>query len=73
MIQTPTQSAVESVVNVAIGYVVSLAANATILPLFGIAISLSDNLAIGSIYTIFSIARSYCVRRAFNHYHGAKA
>ena len=73
MIQTPTQSAVESVVNVAIGYVVSLAANATILPLFGIAISLSDNLAIGSIYTIVSIARSYCVRRAFNHYHGAKA
>ena len=73
MSQTPTQSAVESVANVAIGYIVSLAANATILPLFGIAISLSDNLAIGSIYTIVSIARSYCVRRAFNHYHGAKA
>ena len=73
MSQTPTQSAVESVANVAIGYVVSLAANATILPLFGIAISLSDNLAIGAIYTAISISRSYCVRRAFNHYHGAKA
>ncbi len=73
MSQTPTQSAVESVANVAIGYIVSLAANSTILPLFGIAISLSDNLAIGAVYTAISIARSYCVRRAFNHYHGAEA
>mgnify|MGYP001267544703 FL=1 len=73
MIQTKKQSAVESVANVAIGYGVSLVANATILPLFGIAISLSDNIAIGAIYTAISIARSYCVRRAFNHYHGSQA
>jgi len=66
MTQTKTQSAVESVANVAIGYGVSLAANAAILPLFGIAISTADNLAIGAIYTVISIARSYCVRRAFN-------
>lgn len=73
MNQTKTQSAVEAVANVAIGYGVSLAANATILPLFGISISLSDNLVIGAIYTAISIARSYCVRRAFNHYYGAKS
>ena len=73
MIQTKTQSAVESVASVAIGYGVSLVANATILPLFGIAISMSDNLSIGAIYTIISVARSYCVRRAFNHYHGAQS
>ena len=66
MTQTKTQSAVESVANVAIGYGVSLAANAAILPLFGIAISTADNLVIGAIYTVISIARSYCVRRAFN-------
>jgi hypothetical protein len=36
------------------------------MPAFGIAISLSDNMAIGAIYTAISIARSYCVRRAFN-------
>ena len=73
MSQTKAQSAVESVSNVAIGYVVSLAANATILPMFGIAISLSDNLAIGAIYTAISIARSYFVRRAFNRYHWGKS
>ncbi len=67
MSQTKAQSAVESVANVAIGYGVSLAANVTILPLFGIAISTADNLAIGAIYTAISIVRSYCVRRAFNN------
>ena len=66
MSQTKTQSAVESAANVSIGYVVSLAANATILPLFGISISASENLAIGAIYTAISIVRSYFVRRAFN-------
>lgn len=66
MSQTKTQSAIESVANVAVGYGVSLAANATILPLFGITISTADNLAIGAIYTAISIVRSYCVRRAFN-------
>ena len=73
MSQTKTQSAVESVANVTIGYVVSLVANATILPLFGFSISMSENLAIGAIYTAISIARSYCVRRAFNHCHERKS
>ena len=50
--------------NVAIGYGVSLTQRMPqILPLFGIAISMADNLAIGAIYTVISIARSYCVRR----------
>lgn len=66
MTQTKAQSAVESAANVSIGYCVSLVANATILPLFGISISTADNLAIGAIYTAISIVRSYCVRRAFN-------
>ena len=68
MSQTKAQSAVESVVNVAVGYGVSLAANVTILPLFGVVISLSDNLLIGAIYTAISIVRSYCVRRLFNRH-----
>ena len=68
MSQTKAQSAVESVANVAVGYGVSLAANVTILPLFGVIISLSDNLLIGAIYTAISIVRSYCVRRLFNRH-----
>lgn len=73
MSQTKSQSAVESVANVAIGYVVSLVANATILPLFGFVVSMSDNLSIGAIYTSISIARSYMVRRIFNKLHAVRA
>ena len=73
MSQTKTHSAVEAAANVVIGYGVSLVANATILPLFGLAISMSDNISIGAIYTSISIARSYCVRRAFNKLHNCRS
>ena len=69
MSQTKRQSLVEAVINVAIGFGVSLAAQAVVLPLFGIVVSLATNLYIGAIFTIISIARSYCVRRLFNHLH----
>ena len=40
------------------------------LPLFGLHVSVADNFAIGAIYTVISIARSYVIRRWFNaHLH----
>lgn len=66
MSQTRTQSAVESVVNVAIGYCVALASQLAIFPLFGIHIPFTDNLLIGAWFTVISIARSYALRRWFN-------
>ena len=60
----------ESLVNVAIGYSVALATQLTVFPLFGLDVRLDQNLAIGAIFTVVSIARSYCVRRAFNWWHG---
>jgi len=70
-LQTKLQTLVESVANVAIGYLVALAAQLMIFPLLGIAVSLSQNLVIGAFFTVVSIARSYCVRRAFNWLHRA--
>lgn len=66
MSQTRTQSAIESVVNVAIGYGVALASQLAIFPLFGIHIPFTDNLLIGAWFTVISIARSYALRRWFN-------
>ena len=63
---------IESCANVAIGYVVALAAQLAVFPLFGIRTTMLDNLLIGAIFTAISIARSYAVRRLFNHLHGAK-
>ena len=66
MNQTRTASLIESVFNVVIGYGVALASQLVIFPMFGIHISLSDNLAISAWFTIISLVRSYAIRRWFN-------
>lgn len=64
--QTKRGSFLEACINVAIGYGVALASQLLVFPLFGIHVSLSTNIAIGAVFTVISIARSYVVRRAFN-------
>lgn len=66
MSQSRLQSAVESMANVAIGYAVAVASQMLIFPLFGIHVTLADNLLIGGYFTLISIARSYALRRWFN-------
>ena len=65
MIQSRKHSLIESLTNVAIGYGVALASQILIFPLYGIRITVSDNLAIGAWFTVISIVRSYAVRRWF--------
>lgn len=65
MKQSRRMSLVESLFNVAIGYVVAVATQIAVFPLFGLEVSLSDNLAIGGLFTVVSIVRSYAVRRLF--------
>ena len=67
--QKKRHSLAESVLNVAIGFGVALLAQIVVFPIFGMQVSLSDNLAIGAIFTIISIVRSYFVRRLFNFLH----
>lgn len=64
--QSKTASAVEALANIVIGFVVSVAVTATVLPMFGHAINLIDNVQITCIFTFFSLARSYALRRVFN-------
>jgi hypothetical protein len=65
--QKKSHSLIESLVNVLIGYIIALLAQLSIFPLFGINISMSDNLMIGALFTIVSIVRSYALRRLFNY------
>lgn len=67
--QSRRMSLIESVANVLIGYIVALGAQLVVFPLLGIEVKLSQNLLIGAIFTVVSIARSYCMRRAFNWIH----
>ena len=69
MSQTRTQSAIESAMNILVGYGINMAANFLIFPLFGWHISLSQNLILGVIYTLISFARSYALRRFYNWRH----
>ena len=66
MKQSRLMSLVESLVNVLVGYGVAVATQMTVFPLFGLAVTLTENLLIGLIFTVVSIVRSYALRRLFN-------
>lgn len=69
MSQSRTHSAIEAVANVAAGYGVAVLAQVVFFPLFGIHIPLRDNFAIGGLFTVVSLVRSYLLRRLFNRWH----
>lgn len=66
MTQFRTMSAIEAVANVAVGFGVAVATQIAVFPLFGLHASVGDNLAIGAIFTVVSLVRSYALRRVFN-------
>lgn len=66
MSQTRLSSLAETVISIAIGFVVSLVITAIVLPAYGHHVTLSENVQITAIFTVASIVRMYCVRRFFN-------
>lgn len=66
MAQTKTSSLVETLVNVSVGYVIAILSQMVLFPMFGMEISLVDNLIMGGFFTVISIIRGYALRRAFN-------
>jgi hypothetical protein len=62
-------SMLESIINIAVGFGISFAAQILILPLLGVTISLSQNLQFALIMTVISIARSFALRRLFEALH----
>ena len=67
--QSRLGSFIESLANVVLRYGVAVGAQILIFPLFGVVIPLSSNLAIGIIFTLVSLVRSYLLRRLFNLLH----
>ena len=66
MNQSKLQSMNESLVNVALGMIISMALQIVVFPAFGHAFTLAQNVGITIIFTVASILRSYVVRRWFN-------
>jgi len=65
MKQTRTMSLVEAVTNVIVGYGVAVITQILIFPVFGLHATLAQNLKMGLVFTVVSIARGYALRRLF--------
>ncbi len=65
MKQSRLMSLVESLANVLVGYGVAVVTQVLVFPLFGLAVTVTENLLIGLIVTVVSIVRSYALRRSF--------
>lgn len=65
MKQSRLMSLVESLANVLIGYGVAVATQMLLFPLFGVNVTIADNLLMGLAFTAISIVRSYILRRSF--------
>lgn len=65
MQQSRLESLIEVLVNIAIGFVITMAASPYIYPLFGVSFSAAQNFGLTMIFTALSVARGYVVRRFF--------
>ncbi|AXS40181.1 hypothetical protein [Breoghania sp. L-A4] len=69
MKQSRAMSLLESVANVIVGYGVAVVTQILIFPVFGLHTTLAQNLKMGAVFTVVSIARSYVLRRLFEAIH----
>jgi hypothetical protein len=65
MKQSRAMSLLEAVANVAVGYSVAVVTQIVIFPVFGLHSTRAQNLKMGAVFTVVSIARSYVLRRLF--------
>ena len=63
--QSRTMSLVEAVANVIVGYGVAVMTQILIFPVFGLHTTLAQNMKMGAVFTVVSIARSFALRRVF--------
>ena len=65
MTQTRTMSLVEASTNVIVGYALAVTTQILVFPVFGLNATLAQNLKLGLVFTVVSIARGYALRRLF--------
>ena len=64
--QSRWMSLLEAITNIAVGYGVAVLTQVLVFPLFGLRVSLGENLGIGAVFTVVSLGRSFALRRIFN-------
>jgi len=63
--QSRTMSLLEAVTNVVVGYLLAIATQLAVFPMFGIEAALGEHLLIGIAFVGVSLARGYLLRRLF--------
>ena len=66
--QSRRQSLIEAITNVVVGYTLAVMTQIVVFPWFVLQVSLGDNLAIGALFVMISLLRSYALRRLFEHW-----
>jgi hypothetical protein len=67
--QSKKHSMLESVTNVAVGFLLAVATQILVFPFFGVYLQPIENFAIAAVFTVISVLRSYYMRRFFNYLH----
>jgi hypothetical protein len=65
MRQSRLMSLAESIVNVGVGFVLAILVQLIAFPWMEVHVSFGENLILGAVFTLVSLARSYTVRRLF--------
>ena len=65
MKQSRAMSMIEALANVAVGYGVAVLTQIAVFSLFGLSVTLVQNLMMGGLFTVVSVIRSYALRRVF--------
>jgi hypothetical protein len=65
MTQSRAMSLVEAVTNVLVGYAVAVLTQIAVFPLFGLHVTLAENMMMGGIFAVVSVVRGYSLRRIF--------
>ena len=64
--QSKSESMIETLTSVFVGWLIGVILNLTILPLFDYNITVVDSLWVSLIFTAVSVVRGYIIRRWFN-------
>ena len=66
--QSRRQSLIEAITNVMVGYALAVLTQIVVFPWFGLQVPFRDNLAIGALFVMISLLRSYALRRLFERW-----
>jgi hypothetical protein len=68
MAQSKRGSVIEAVTNTVVGYVLAVATQFAVFPIYGLKVGVAQNLGLGLAFTAVSLIRSYLLRRVFERW-----